>query len=40
MDIVLLALIISITIMYAITQVCDVFIEMFKQNKENDKEEK
>ena len=40
MDIVLLALIIAITTMYIVTQICDVLIEMFKQNKENDKEEK
>lgn len=40
MDIVLLALIIAITTMYVVTQICDVLIEMFKQNKEDDKEEK
>ena len=40
MDIVLLALIIAITIMYTVTQICDVLIEMFKQNKENDRKEK
>lgn len=40
MDIVLLALIIAITIMYTVTQVCDALIEMFKQNKEDKEESK
>lgn len=40
MDIVLLALIIAITIMYTVTQICDALIEMFKQNKENNEERK
>lgn len=40
MDIVLLALIIAITTMYTVTQICDVLIEMFKQNKEDKEESK
>lgn len=40
MDIVLLALIIAIITMYIVTQICDVLTEMFKQNKENNEEEK
>ena len=40
MDIVLLALIIAITTMYIVTQICDVLTEMFKQNKEDKEESK
>ena len=36
MDLVLMILILAVTIMYSITQICDVFKELFKQNKEDE----
>ena len=36
MDLVLLFLIIAITVMYCVTQICDVFKEMFKEGVKNE----
>lgn len=38
MNMILLALILAITIMYSVSQVCDVFKELFKKEKGEENE--